>query len=536
MCEKLINFIIMDIKNIANWLKRQYFEIKYGGYRILRNKFLNRLFFTIPIIYGLVQIYLFARYIILTSFRADAHQNLQVFEHKFSILLENLTIKQNSLKNSLIIKCKKLESDKKFFQFDKLVFLYDEIIKIDKLDPIVYLKRSDAYYWLGNYKEVISNRLILNELFREHSVRIGLDLFGVRVIGERLWGFNIGHIGVLDVLIKLENLNLLSYEKRIVFVRAKSVHNICYLNYWSKYIDIVYMDDDKYNLFEDLILPISEDMIAIKMRNGFMNLYSAFNLASHQWLSEHRKPLLEISNFDLERGLKILQSWSVPENAWFVCLHVREGDTSVRSAGPDSDILSYIEAIESITSRGGWVVRMGHKGMSKLPPLPNVVDYANTEFKSDWMDVFLWSNCKFFIGTSSGPYWIPPTFGKPVLLTNATGIGINAYLRGSLMIPKLYWSKKKERLLTFKEMLDCPVGWAVSKIYPDLDGYLVDNTPEEIKLAVIEMLNLNDVSDEHECINLSDFQKSFDNIRRQYGDTGQMTIAESFIKKHSKLL
>jgi putative glycosyltransferase (TIGR04372 family) len=526
----------MIIKSIAYWIKRQYIEINNGGYSTLQNKVINRLFITIPILYGIFQIYSFARYILIKSIQSNAYVNLQSFDRKFSIFIKDISIKQSSLKNNLIIKCRKIEADKKFFEFDKLIYLYNEIIKIDKLDPIVYLKQSDAYYWLGNYKEVIANRLISNQLFIEQSVRAGLDLFGIRVIGERLWGFNIGHIGVLDILIKLEKLNLLSYEKRIVFVRIKSVHNICYLNYWAKYIDIVYIDDDKYDSFEELILPISEDMIAIKLRTGFMNLYSAFNLTSHKWLSEHRKPLLEISNFDLDRGLELLQSWSVPENAWFVCLHVREGDTTVRSAGPDSDVLSYIDAIESITTRGGWVIRMGHKGMLKLPPLPNVVDYANSEFKSDWMDVFLWANCRFFIGTSSGPFWIPPTFGRPVLLTNATNIGINAYFLNSLMIPKLFWSKSKGRLLTFKEMLDSPVGWGVSKIYSDLDGYLVDNTKEEINLAVIEMLNLLDVATDKDCINLSNFQNSFNNIRRQYGDTGQMTIAESFIKKYSELI
>jgi hypothetical protein len=85
-------------------------------------------------------------------------------------------------------------------------------------------------------------------------------------------------------------------------------------------------------------------------------------------------------------------------------------------------------------------------------------------------------------------------------------------------------------------MLDSPVGWGVSKVYPGIDGHLVDNTPVEIELAVLEIMSLVDLTTSQKCIDLSDNQNSFNNLRRQYGDTGQMTIAESFIIKHLELL
>jgi len=151
------------------------------------------------------------------------------------------------------------------------------------------------------------------------------------------------------------------------------------------------------------------------------------------------------------------------------------------------------------------------------------------------MDVFLWASCKFFIGTSSGPLDVPPTFGKPVLYTNAVGIGVNPNVPNSFMLPKLFWSKEKRRFFTFKEMLDSPIGWTVSRVFDGIDGDLMDNTPEEIEAAVIEMLGKLENSP-GSFNDLSDLQKRFNTLRQQYGDTGQYTISETFVQRHSDLL
>ena len=191
--------------------------------------------------------------------------------------------------------------------------------------------------------------------------------------------------------------------------------------------------------------------------------------------------------------------------------------------------------MQAITSRGGYVVRMGHPGMKALPSIPNVIDYANSEDKSDWMDVFLWASCRFFIGTSSGPNNVPPTFGRPILHTNACSIGADPFRPNSLVLPKLFWSKEKNRFFTFKEIFDESMAWSVSRVYDGVDFDLVDNTPEEIELAVVEMLdNLESPTSKRK--ELSNLQQQFNELRQQYRDTGQITISKTFIQKHSDLL
>src|SRR5256885_8476241 len=59
-------------------------------------------------------------------------------------------------------------------------------------------------------------------------------------------------------------------------------------------------------------------------------------------------------------------------------------------------------AVQEITRRGGWVVRLGDPTMEPFPPTPAVIDYAHSRLKSPATDVFLCGACRFFIGVASG--------------------------------------------------------------------------------------------------------------------------------------
>ena len=125
-------------------------------------------------------------------------------------------------------------------------------------------------------------------------------------------------------------------------------------------------------------------------------------------------------------------------------------------------------------------------------------------------------------------------FGIPLLYTNCCMIGTNPNFPNSLMLPKLFWSREKNRFFTFQEMLDSPMGWTVSRVFDGIDCDLIDNAPGEIELAVIEMLDkLENSAGKNN--DLSDLQKRFNSLRMQYGDTGQMTISETFAQRHSDL-
>jgi putative glycosyltransferase (TIGR04372 family) len=522
----------MKVKNTILYFVRQLAQIHEGGWRVLLFKIrilLNRI--SIWLSTKLLLSFLF--YLVKTLIHRQSAINLRGFGSEFSELVQRRTAYQSNRITILFQEAEKLEAD---LDLKGALIRYQKAVEIDPLEPQTYFKLANLHYLQGRGPDVVSRNYETGlKLMQEKSITLGLNQFGVKIISWEGWGISIGHTSHFDFLVKLKLLGLLSSEKRVVFLALGSALNPCYLDYWKPYLDIIYLDNQNYRLLSALCSSINEHLTVVQGKNGFIGLYSAWNLAENSWQSENRPPLLKLKEIDRERGLKTLENLSIPRGSWFVALHVRETSEGVLRSGSNADILTYLPAMQAITSRGGYIVRMGHPGMKALPPIPNVIDYANNENKSDWMDVFLWASCRFFIGTSSGPLSVPPTFGRPVLYTNACSIGINPNFSNSLYLPKLFWSKEKNRFFTFQEMLDGPMAWSVSRIYDGVDFDLIDNTPEEIELAVVEMLD-NHESPALKRKELSNLQQRFNELRQQYGDTGQATISETFIQKYSDLL
>ena len=400
--------------------------------------------------------------------------------------------------------------------------------------PEAYFQTAHVLYFQGQYRKAMDEYYAKGlSLLDKEAKNSGLDLLETRFIGQE-WS-SIGHLIFIESLIKLQKLDLLSPEKRVVYMRKNYVSNPCYLNYLSEHIEVFCLDDEAYSSLSGFAEQIFEHVSCFKLRQGFTNLYSALNLAGRSWEAKGLSPLLKLKDSDRERGLQVFNKLSIPNDAWFVTLHVREGNAQqLTRSNANAKIETYLKAIQAITARGGWVIRMGHPGMTPLPKMERVVDYANSEFKSDWMDVFLWASCRFLIGSSSGPLGVPPTFGIPVLYTNCPHIGINLHLPQSLVLPKLYYSNTEKRFFTFREMLDSALGWTVARVFDGIDCTITDNTPEEIEAAVLEMLEAEEMPETYN--QLSELQSKFNSLRKEYGNLGQVTISESFARKHHSLI
>jgi len=194
----------------------------------------------------------------------------------------------------------------------------------------------------------------------------------------------------------------------------------------------------------------------------------------------------------------------IPLTDWFVCLHVSQNHPPIpRNATIDN----YIQAIKVITGAGGWVVRIGDTSMTPLPPMKHVIDYPFTQYKSELMDLYLISQCRFFIGNSSGPPMVATLFKKPKIIVNMTVWSIDFPIRkGDLALMKHIFSRSLNRFLSIKEILEEP--HAVEVFATVSDGYeVVENTSEEIQEIVEEFL-LN-----QEPFEYSDLQKDFNKAR-----------------------
>ena len=72
------------------------------------------------------------------------------------------------------------------------------------------------------------------------------------------------------------------------------------------------------------------------------------------------------------------------------------------------DIKRFNLAVKFLTSKGYYVFRMGDYTKSKLELKDHkYFDYSKSNIKSDFMDIFLGSNCHFCISTNTGFDAIP---------------------------------------------------------------------------------------------------------------------------------
>lgn len=297
----------------------------------------------------------------------------------------------------------------------------------------------------------------------------------------------IGHLGIeMDCYLKEGLLGLRPKYSTILLAPPYKIANRHLLGYWKKYFKRTVTS----GLACRLLLPLVENR-----RTGYKTYRFCFSddgtpsFPSVQKLCKDMPPLLAVSDEDRERGWQCLRKLGLKEGDWFVALHCRQdGFTGKAECGPrNADINSYSKAIDAIIRRGGWVVRLGDKNMPALQKKDRLVDYAHTDFKSEWMDIFLCAECRFFLASHSGVYNIANIFGKPAAVTNwAHWAGILSYGPGDITIPKLAWSDRENRFWNFKEILSRS-NTEFTTLYENGMLRMIDNTPEEIESLVEEM-------------------------------------------------
>lgn len=124
------------------------------------------------------------------------------------------------------------------------------------------------------------------------------------------------------------------------------------------------------------------------------------------------------------------EAFGMKPGDWFVCLHMREASArgEINGVGEtvrNAELEDYLDAVRYITSRGGWVVRMGASSVSPFPKMERVIDYARSAHRSALMDIHLVREAAFFIGTTSGFAYVASSFGVPSALVNCiSSIGL----------------------------------------------------------------------------------------------------------------
>ena len=314
---------------------------------------------------------------------------------------------------------------------------------------------------------------------------------GFRVIYGTAFN-QIGEIQLLDAAIK-KNL-LLNRTHRLIFVLGECRRGNSFLiGKYKKYIKI-YKWPSISALFWSIISynPLIRHDVVVYDAASKNSKWSQLNRI---WNRRDRPPLLEPTHLGGGWGQVPQKMRAYLESKKFVCVHSRDSGFYgwVNRTTRDYDINKLIPVINCLGSIGIAVFRAGSNPQYVIPP--ESLDYPSLYFDAcdrteQDQDIYLFSNCLFYLGCSSGPAEVPGTFGKNVYLTNVYPI-VNGrrFLPGDLSIFKKIRDRTTGKLLPFKNYFEAPFDQAPQKSQLARMGYqLENNTEEEIMVGFIEFI------------------------------------------------
>jgi len=204
--------------------------------------------------------------------------------------------------------------------------------------------------------------------------------------------------------------------------------------------------------------------------------------------------LINLDASDSERGAQILNEYLGYTPDWFAVLHVREPvNGNIRfSQARDANISSYDLLANSIRKLGGLVIRMGDERFPKLPTEFLALDYAHSSFRSDFMDVWLWANCKFWVGNINGAAFPPICFGKPRLLTNQWHWYLHGPSHDFVLRKNIVKTMNSNTKCSAKEIMESRCSRIQDRGWLNRMGYSVmENSRHELKEAFEMFYNYN---------------------------------------------
>lgn len=343
------------------------------------------------------------------------------------------------------------------------------------------------------------------------------------------WSSNFGHLALIGHHRLAQKLKILPTGDRTIIYNNKNP-NYELLREVSNEMQLITQNSgtgwsDMTNFWH-----FCERMQAVKTVYGFVDggqmvdeIFSEVNLKLLQG------DFLRLSEEYSINSLRKLQEYGLPKSIKFVALHIRDGG---KIGDPRTQkIETFVSSIIEITKSGFWVVRVGDPGMPKLPNMKMVVDLVPKKNSAKELHAFVLANCEFFLGTHSGPAWVPRVFGIPTLITNAVKIGSTVARgpRGSIHIPKKYIDQKG-KILTLSELFDSRLAFSSPSLYKlKSQGFeLIDNTSDEILESTKEMIR--NISKDSKTPSI--FAESVDSIRRKYNAPLWGKFSDSFIEKY----
>jgi putative glycosyltransferase (TIGR04372 family) len=263
------------------------------------------------------------------------------------------------------------------------------------------------------------------------------------------------------------------------------------------------------------------------------------------------KPHIHFTEEENDRGREALAEMGVERDGRFVCLNVRDSafKNSIHSLQRDwsyhdyrnTDIDSYEAVALDLATRGVWVLRMG-KIVEKpfLVDHPRIIDYSNTSYRSDFLDIWLMAHCHFAITTGTGLDEVNVAFRRDYTVVNLLPVGGIRSSKFSVVLFKNLKSRLTGEMLGLREQISTGIIRGVyMNQYQDLDLEIIDNTPEEILDTVCELVARLDGSwiardgDEELQERFWSMIKEWDDYDTHHGEI-HARVCTAFLRKNHK--
>jgi len=373
--------------------------------------------------------------------------------------------------------------------------------------------------------------------------------------------FILARLGVIQVLDLSEKGRLTQFVERIEpFIRRKIIRwkwfppiliavsatdspNIAVESYFSQ--RVVFVRAHALGRLASILRPRLSDLAdaLIKPLRYLKRPGSPWEMSSSirrrdDWTIE-TNALLERMNIAPETPIVLL---AVRDAAYYMAIRGQIGISAGPETLPDTFIRNphletYLLVVTRLRAQGFVVVYFGFP-VSPLPSclIGQVVDYAG-QYRSARGDLLLGRYCSLLSSGASGTWAFASLFNKPVAYSNNYLPFHGGYLKRDRFTPQLMFSKDKQRLLSFQEMVDTQWEYTFESNCKRDGISLIKNTPEEITDLVLETLQrdsgtfVETSEDRLLAARFSKIQALSPPPKERHG-----AIATTFLRRHAHLL
>ena len=325
------------------------------------------------------------------------------------------------------------------------------------------------------------------------------------------------------------------FDKKIanLFLKKKLSQKLFILP--RQILEPIYILFNKFKFFKFFLVDFSKETDEVKKA-----IYKGIKHIDNKDVLLKYKPSIQFNDEEEAKGQHYLKKIGVQNEKFFGFVsRTSEFHNEKFETTRNSDINDKIQGVKFLISKGYKAIRMGKYETKKINWNElNIIDYATSNDRCDFLDIYLTSKCKFLLSDSTGNTSVLNLFRKHCLTVNECSIHTLEHHPEKLMILiKKFKNLHTNKIVSFEEAYKKKLNYIGSPNELKELGYeIIDNNEIEIKEAtesyydlINNNLNLNEIYQK---------QKNYwQNVEKYIGDRNKYKtiICPNFYSKNKNL-